>query len=148
MELDQSVGGAGRGLVNAGEFGPAVFSGAFGNVARVFGFGSWADADRIVADDGVVFFDGFVGVGAPENARHHTAARGGDVFGAAPGREAIILTGRNRKSFLPPTIETRAVVIMDNQRAVAGFAAGREAFEARANFIARSLRGPIIDRGS
>src|SRR5690349_16039374 len=144
MELDQSAGRAGRGLVNAGELGPAVFTGSFGNVARVFRFGGWADADGVISNHVVVLFDGFAGVVPPENARDHAAARGRDVFGAAPGAEPIMLTGLGGETFLPPAIQTGAVVLNDDERAVAGFAAGGDAVELRADFVARSLRGPII----
>src|SRR5687768_7060073 len=123
MELDESAGRTGRGLINAGEFGPAVGGGGFRNVARILGFRGWADADRVIAHNIVDLFDGFVRVVAPEHARDDAAARRCDVFRAAPRAEPIMLAGRDRKTFLPPPIQTGAVVMVDNEGALAGLAA-------------------------
>src|SRR4051812_36457524 len=86
-ELDESAGCAGRGMIDAGKFGPAVGGGGFRKVARILGFGGWVDADRVITHDVIDLFDGFIRVVAPEHARHDAAARGGDVFRAAPRGE-------------------------------------------------------------
>src|SRR5439155_15083876 len=85
---------------------------------------------------------------APQHTRQHAAARHGDVFRAVPGGKAVVATGGHGKGLLPPAVQAFAVIGADDERTVAGFAAGFLLLKLRANLLARRGGCPPVRRGS
>src|SRR5438876_3877524 len=84
---------------------------------------------------------------APNDACQHAATWHRDIFCVPPRRESIELPALNRKTFLPPAVQSLALICADGERAVPRFASGFALIKLRANLLARRGDRPSVSRG-
>src|SRR5258706_5611765 len=164
MQFDLRLCRAGWGVIDARHFNPLLFGtllfplrpgggeragerwGAFLHFryVRIFRFGRRDDAEREICEHALMPFDFLSLIIAPNDACQHTPAWHGDTFCMAPRREAIELPALNRKSFLPPAVQSLALICADGERTVARFASGFPLFKLRSNLIALRNSRPSV----
>src|SRR5437773_12422823 len=136
-------------FIDARHFNPAVVDRALlDRVARILRLGGRHDAERKVCYYSLVALDLLPRVTAPKHTRQHAAPWHGDVLGAAPRGEAVVLPRRYGKGLLPPAVQPFAFVGANDERAVSRFAAIFRLLKLRANLLARRDSCPPISRGS
>src|SRR5215470_8162340 len=93
-------------------------------------------------------FDFLSFIVAPNDADQHAATWHRDIFCVPPRREPIELRAFNRKTFLPPAVQSFALICADAEHAVARFASGFALFKARANLLTRRHSSPPFKKRS
>ena len=148
MQLNDGVGGLRGGLIGIGHLGPAARVGAL--VERVLGLGRAGVADEIALGGRFAQWHRPALVVAPEDAGHDATPRRRDVLDLAHRVEVVILAAGDGEGLVEVAVQSLAIVVRDDERAVLLRPAGGVVGEGRADLVARRggfpSRGELIER--